>query len=171
MKKKSKHTALIELIQEIATIGKTRGLLHQYTEDYNYDGRSITINGEELINFGSCSYLGLETDRRVKDGAIDAIERYGSQLACSRAFLSNTLYSEFEELIRRIFDCPILIAPTTSVGHQAVMPTVIEDNDAIILDQQAHWSMQDVASKMQLRGITVIKVRHSRLDELEAKIR
>lgn len=171
MKKKSKHTALIELIQEIATIGKTRGLLHQYTEDYNYDGRSITINGEELINFGSCSYLGLETDRRVKDGAIDAIERYGSQLACSRAFLSNTLYSEFEELIRRIFDCPILIAPTTSVGHQAVMPTVIEDDDAIILDQQAHWSMQDVASKMQLRGITVIKVRHSRLDELEAKIR
>lgn len=97
---KSKHAEMIDLIQEIATIGKNRGMLHQFTEDDSYDGRLITIGGQQLINFGSCSYLGLETDRRVKDGAIDAIERYGSQLACSRAFLSNTLYSEFEDILK-----------------------------------------------------------------------
>lgn len=167
---KSKHAEMIDLIQEIATIGKNRGMLHQFTEDHSYDGRLITIGGRQLINFGSCSYLGLETDRRVKDGAIDAIERYGSQLACSRAFLSNTLYSEFEDILKKMFNAPLLLAPTTSVGHQSVIPTVVDDNDAIILDQQAHWSMQDVAHKLQVRGITVTKVRHSRLDELKHKI-
>jgi 7-keto-8-aminopelargonate synthetase-like enzyme/predicted N-acyltransferase len=168
--KTSKHAELIETIQEIASIGKERGLLHQYTEDYSYNGREIHIEGKKLINFGSCSYLGLEIDQRIKDGAIDAIERYGSQLACSRAFLSNTLYKEFEDALRKMFNAPLLLAPTTSVGHQAVMPTVVEDTDAIVLDQQAHWSMQDVAYKLQVRGITVTKIRHSRLDELEAKI-
>lgn len=171
MTKRSTFSGTINTIQEISSIAKERGVAHLYTEDQSYNGRIIQLNSKETINFGSCSYLGLETDQRIKDGAIDAIQRYGSQFACSRSYVSCTIYREFEEVIGKMFNAPLLLSPTTSMGHAAVMPIVIEDTDAVILDHQAHYSMQDVVKKLQVRGIEVTYLRHNRLDELKLKIK
>lgn len=162
--------SVINLTNEIISIGTKRGIGQLVTEDHHYDGRHITIRGKRLLNFGSYSYLGLELDRRLKDAAIDAIERYGMQFPSSRTYVSNTLYTELEELMELIFDAPILLATSTTIGHQAVMPVVVEEGDAIIMDQQVHSSVQDVAMKMQLKGVPVTVVRHNKLDDLEDKI-
>ena len=47
----------------------------------------VTLGGQPLVNFGLCSYVGLEIDPRLKQGAIDALSRYGVQFASSRAYV------------------------------------------------------------------------------------
>lgn len=162
--------SVINLVDEIISIGTERGIGQLVTEDHHYDGRHITIRGKRLLNFGSYSYLGLELDRRLKEAAIDAIERYGIQFPSSRTYVSSTLYTELEMLMERIFDAPILLATSTTIGHQAVMPIVVEEGDAIVMDQQVHSSVQDVAMKMQLKGVPLTLVRHNKLEDLEVKI-
>lgn len=161
----------LNLMNEIISTGKTKGIGHLVTEDHAYNGKNITINGRSMINFGLCSYLGLEIDRRLKDGAIDAIERYGIHYSCSRTYVSTTLYKEFEESIEKIFDAPIVVSTSLSLGHHAVMPVVVDEDDAIILDQQVHTSVQDAALKMKSSGVTVTIVRHNDLVELKKKLK
>jgi hypothetical protein len=44
---------------------KSRGLGHLVAEDTEMDGRHVTLAGRRHVNFGSCSYEGLETDDRL----------------------------------------------------------------------------------------------------------
>lgn len=160
----------IQSIDNGISVGKKAGILHLFTEDDHYNGRTITIKGKELINFGSCSYLGLELDQRLKSAAIDAVNRYGIQFSSSRSYVSCGLYAELETLIEQIFGGPVVIAPTTTLAHQATIPTIVEEGDAIIIDQQAHASLQEVAFNMQRRNIPVIISRHNQLEDLKKKI-
>jgi 7-keto-8-aminopelargonate synthetase-like enzyme/predicted N-acyltransferase len=143
----------------------------QHTQDTYYDGKHITVEGRKLINFGSCSYLGLDQDQRIKDAAIDAIQRYGVQFSSSRTYLSCSLYEQWESLLEKVFDCKVVLSTSVSLGHHAVIPIVVEEGDLVILDQQVHASIQEAAQRMQLKGCLVEIIRHSRLDELELKIK
>ena len=160
----------INHINEIAIIARKRGIAHLNTENESLDGKLITVNGNDLINFGSCSYLGLETDMRLKEASIQAIQKYGTQFSSSRTYISFTLYERLEKALENIFNTPVILSSTTSLGHQAVIPIIIADSDAVIMDHQAHASMQDTIPKLQVRGISVSLLRHSRLDELRDKI-
>lgn len=170
MKKSVNSLNFIDMVNEIIETGRKREILQLYTQDEFFDGRNIRVKNKQLINFGSCSYLGLELDERLKIAAIAAIQKYGIQFSSSRSYLSFTLYEELEELVRKIFNSPILLTPTITLGHQAVIPTIIEQGDAIILDQQVHASVQYPATNMQLKGIPVSVIRHSNIEELERAI-
>ncbi len=161
---------LLNLINDIISLGKRDGILHHITEDHTYNGRTIKLNGKEVINFGSYSYLGLETDQRLKDGAIDAIQRFGIQYPSSRSYTSCTLYTELETLIQQLFKAPVVLATSTSLGHQAVIPILVEEGHVIILDQQVHSSVRYAAVNTQHEGVVVTVVRHNNLEELEKKI-
>ena len=171
MTKLLKTSTAIDTINEIISTGRSRNLLHLNAENETFNGRDVQIDGKNLINFGSCSYLGLEMDDRLKQGAIDAIIRYGSQFACSRAYISCPLYNELEGLLGQMFDAPLLVSTTTSMGHQAVIPIVVEAGDAVILDQQAHFSMQSVVQNLTTKGVTVSYIRHNNIDELDNKLK
>jgi 7-keto-8-aminopelargonate synthetase-like enzyme len=160
---------ILNLINEIINNGVKKGIGHLITEDQSYDGRTITISGKQLINFGSYSYLGLETDSRLKKAGIDAMCRYGIQYPSTRAYTSCTLYRELEELIRKMFNAPVILTTSLTIGHDSVMPVIIEEGDALILDQQVHASVQRPARSLQLDGITLTIIRHNRLDELKKK--
>ena len=58
----------------------------------------VTINGEQVLMFGSNSYLGLTTHPALKEASKSAIDKYGSGCAGSR-FLNGTLdlHIELEE--------------------------------------------------------------------------
>ena len=170
MEKKGKTANIIETINDIINFGREKGVLHHYTEDTGYDGRTIQIKGKKLIHFGSCSYLGLDVDERLKNGAIEAIRNYGTQFSSSRTYVSSTLYTAYEQMLRKLFGAPVILTTSVSLGHHAVIPVVIEEGSAIILDQQVHASVQDAALRMENRGVQITKIRHSNLEELEAKI-
>ncbi|MCE3259530.1 MAG: aminotransferase class, partial [Bacteroidetes bacterium] len=161
---------LVNIVDDIIEGGRKKGILQLYTEDKSYNGRIITIEGKELLNFGSCSYLGLELDARLKLAAIYAINRYGIQYSSSRSYVSTTLYKELEDLIKQIFNAFPVLSPTTTLGHQAVIPTILEEGDVIFLDQQVHASVQYAALNMQLKGIDVSVIRHNSMEDLEKAI-
>jgi len=167
----SQHERQVEIVNNVAQASADLGITFQTIQDKELDGRMITINKRPYINFGSCSYLGLETDARLKQGTIDAVLRYGTQFASSRAFLSVALYEEIEDLLSQIFEAPILLGPTTTLAHQSNLPILIGDQDAVILDQQVHESVQTAVKMLKLRNIHIEKVRHSRMDMLEDKIK
>jgi 7-keto-8-aminopelargonate synthetase-like enzyme/predicted N-acyltransferase len=170
MKQNQNKSGLITTVNEIIENGRKQEILQLYTEDESYNGRTILIKGKELLNFGSCSYLGLELDERLKRAAIEAIEKYGIQYSSSRSYVSCTLYEELERLVRQIFNAHVVLTPTTTLGHQAVIPVIVNDNDLLIIDQQVHASVQYAAFNMQNKGVSVTVVRHNNLQELESLI-
>jgi 7-keto-8-aminopelargonate synthetase-like enzyme len=162
---------MIETVNRIVINSKSLGIAHLVTEDEALDGNHVHINGKELINFGSCSYLGLELDQRLKDAGKEAIDKFGMQFSSSRAYVSVGLYKELEELFEDMFQQPVILAPTVTLGHLANIPVLVGDNDAVIVDMQAHASVQQAVDMLKLRRIPVEVIRHNRADILEEKIK
>ena len=51
-----------------------KGFASQISEEKESNGRTIIVNGKELLNFISCSYLGLDTNQLLKEGSLKAID-------------------------------------------------------------------------------------------------
>ncbi|PWJ34131.1 aminotransferase class I/II-fold pyridoxal phosphate-dependent enzyme [Sediminitomix flava] len=134
------------------------------------DGRLIHINGREVLHFGSCSYLGLEMDERLKEASINAIKQFGTQFSSSRSFTGLKLYQEAEDLLQQIYQKPVLLAPTTTLGHMSALPVVVGTKDAIILDHQVHMSVKNAAQISKADNTHVELVRHNNLELLEERI-
>jgi 7-keto-8-aminopelargonate synthetase-like enzyme len=160
----------LRLVDQAVTDGIARGLGHLIAEDDQLGGRFITLHGRRHVNFGSCSYLGLETDLRLKTAACDAVARYGVQFASSRAYVSCPPYGELERLLDTLFETPLVLAQTTTLAHLAALPILIGREDAVICDQLVHNSVQAVLPTMQAGGTVCRFVRHSRLDRLSEMV-
>ncbi len=160
-----------DILDQMAQDFIRRDLALHYTDDTPLDGRSIGLEGRSMINFGSCSYMGFETHPALARGAAEAAMRYGTQFSSSRAFCSLGLYAELERLLGQIFERPLLISASTTLGHMSAIPGVVGDDDAVILDLQVHHSVQTAAQLVKARGVPLHVVRHNDMDQLERKIR
>jgi 7-keto-8-aminopelargonate synthetase-like enzyme/predicted N-acyltransferase len=169
---KSRNNKFIDTIDECLTSGIKNGIFQVSLENNSLNGRTVTIGGKEVVNFGSCSYLGLEVDERLKQGAIDATKRFGTQYSSSRLFSSCNLYEEVEDLFYKIFDNnPAILAATTTLTHISAIPILIQDDDLVILDHQVHGSVQLAVQLVKARGTRVEMIKHNSLDMLEDLIR
>lgn len=168
---KIKHNNFIDTVDLVFSGAKEEGILHLYTEGNSLNGRTITIKNKELLHFGTTGYLGLEQDERLKEAAIAAIRNFGTQFPLSKTYLSHPLYAELESKIESMYHIPPIITKNSTLGHMAVIPTLIRDEDVVILDHQVHWSVQNACQLLKLRGIPVEMIRHNNLEMLEDKIR
>ncbi len=157
---------LNRLVDETAQMLAARGLIHLNAEGAASDGRHVKLRGRQLVNFGSCSYLGLEVDERLKQGACEAIQRYGVQFSSSRAYVSTPLYAEFEELLEQIFGAKVVVTQTTSLGHLAALPVVVGERDAVLYDVLVHASVQAVLPTLRAAGVPCQQLPHNRIDHL-----
>jgi 7-keto-8-aminopelargonate synthetase-like enzyme len=168
---KIKHNNFIDTVDEVISGAKKEGVLHLYTEDKILNGRTLQIKGQKMFHFGTTGYLGLEQDVRLKEAAIAAIHNYGTQFPLSKTYISNPLYNELESKIEKMYGIPPIITKNSTLGHLAVIPTVVRDEDGVILDHQVHWSVQNACQLLKIRGIPVEMIRHSNLNMLEDKIK
>jgi 7-keto-8-aminopelargonate synthetase-like enzyme/predicted N-acyltransferase len=167
-----KTNNFINTIDECLTNGVKNGIFQVSLEDETFNGREVTIGGNRVVNFGSCSYLGLETDDRLKQGAIDATLRYGVQYSSSRLFSACPLYEEFESLLYKIFENnPTIVAASTTLSHLGAIPILVQDEDLVILDHQVHGSVQLAVQVVKARGTKVEMIKHNRMDMLEDLIK
>lgn len=144
-----------------------RGVCHLTAEDQQLAGRHLTLAGRRHVNFGSCSYLGLETDLRLKNAACDAVAQYGVQFASSRAYVSCPPYAELERLLHAMFGGPLVVAQTTTLAHFAALPILVGSEDAVVCDQLVHNSVQAVLPTLKAAGTYCRFVRHNRADRLD----
>ena len=129
----------------------------------------VEMEGQQRIMLGSNNYLGLTGDERVKQGALDAIDRYGTGLTGSR-FLNGTtaLHVELEYEFADWLGTDAAIVFTT--GHQAnvgALGAILGPGDTVIVDSGDHASILDgcLVSRAKLRPF-----RHNRLDKLQATL-
>ncbi len=160
----------MRIVDQITTTVAGMGIAHLVLEDQRINGRSFKVHGQEVLNFGNCSYLGLETDARLKAGAIDAVDKYGTVISSSRAYVSIYLYPELEKLMSKLFESPVLISVSTTLAHASNIPVLVGDNDAVILDIQVHNCVHNAVELLRQRNIPVEKIRHNRMDILEERI-
>lgn len=159
-----------QAFEEVITDGVRRGMLHNLAEDERLDGRTVTVHGRPLVNFGSCSYLGLETHPAMRAGVVDAVQRYGTQFSSSRAFLSAPAYGAAEEALATLFDRETILTPSTTLGHLCALPTVVESGDVLLLDHQVHHSVQTAAKLVQCQGTRVELIPHNDLRTLQRRL-
>jgi 7-keto-8-aminopelargonate synthetase-like enzyme len=139
-------------------------------EDRNLDGAWLTTGGRRLVNFGSCAYMGLNTDPRLKAAAKDAIDRFGPVFSSSTAYTSIGLYTELEERLKRIFHAHVVVPPTTTLGHLAALPVLIGEGDAVLVDSQAHSTVHLATQILMAEGISVTPLAHNDMDILTAAV-
>ncbi|MCA9705414.1 MAG: aminotransferase class I/II-fold pyridoxal phosphate-dependent enzyme [Myxococcales bacterium] len=159
-----------DTIWQCAADATSRGVALLTAEDEVLDERLVHLEGRTLVNLGSCSYLGLQREPSIIHAIEDAARRFGSQFSSSRAYLSISQYAILEELLDQIFERPTLACPSTTLGHMSALPVLIKDDDAVILDQQVHHSVQTAAQLVKARGVPLHVVRHNRMDRLEALV-
>lgn len=168
---KIKHNNFLDTVNEVITDAANQGILHLYAEGEDLTGRTIGVGGNTLYHFGTTGYLGLEQDPRLKAAAVGAIQKYGTQFPLSKSYISHPLYSALEEKIGQMYGQPIIITKNSTLGHLGAIPSAVDDRDAVILDHQVHWSVQNACKLLKNRSIPVDMVRHNHLDMLEDKIK
>ncbi len=161
---------LVNTLNQIMEDGLSRALIHHTTQDDHLNGRTITLNKEELLNFGSCAYLGIEHHPSLKQGVVDAVTRFGTQFSSSRTYASLGLYEELEERLMQLFGKPTIVTASTTLGHLATIPIIVEEGDAVILDMQVHNSVQMAIQLLKAEGIPITLIKHNDMDMLEQKI-
>ncbi len=160
----------IKTVDQILNHARKSGIIQRDTQDKVLTKNVITIDDQELINFGSCSYLGLEFNEEVRSAAKSAIDSYGTQFSSSRAYVSPRYYQQLEKKLKCIFNAPTIVTPTTTLGHIAAIPILVSTEDAVILDHQVHNSVQTAVNLVKAKNTHVELIRHNRMDLLEAKI-
>jgi 8-amino-7-oxononanoate synthase len=132
-------------------------------------GPIVEMEGARRIMLGSNNYLGLTNDERVVQGALDAVQRYGTGVTGSR-LLNGTLdlHVELESELADWMGTDDALVYTT--GHQAnlgALGTILAPGDTVIADSGDHASILDgvLLSRAKLRAF-----RHGRLDLLEKRL-
>jgi 8-amino-7-oxononanoate synthase len=129
----------------------------------------VQMEGQPRIMLGSNNYLGLTGDERVQQGALDALQQYGTGITGSR-FLNGTLELHLE-LERELADwLGTEAAVVFTTGHQAnlsALGTILGPSDTVIADSGDHASILDgiLLSRAKLRAF-----KHNRLDLLERRL-
>ncbi|HKX76634.1 MAG TPA: aminotransferase class I/II-fold pyridoxal phosphate-dependent enzyme, partial [Acidimicrobiia bacterium] len=153
-------------LQEI----RAQGLCKIRVEDQKLTGGSLTIEGKAMLNFGSAAYLALNTDHRLKQGAIEAIERFGPVFSSSTAYTSIDLYTRLERQLEQITGGQIIVPTTTTLGHLAALPILVKSDDVALVDAQAHATVHLATELLVAAGIPVETVPHNDVAALEGRV-
>jgi len=109
------------------------------------EGTIAVFRGKEVVMIGSNNYLGLTTHPKVRQAAIEAIERYGTSCTGSR-FLNGTLELHLE-LDRRLAAFvgkeAALVFPTGYQTNVGTISALVQKGDFVIIDKDDHASIVD----------------------------
>jgi 7-keto-8-aminopelargonate synthetase-like enzyme len=149
---------------------RERELIFLKSSKNDTSNRVINYNQQQLVNFITNSYLALENDPRVKQAAIEGIEKYGVFTSVSRTYISFDHYLELEDKLEKIYGLPTFVVNNVSLGHFAYLPLIIGANDAIITDQFVHKSVRVAVQYLNGDGIYSEVIRHNQMNDLEKRI-
>lgn len=148
---------------------KAKGLYPYFRPISSDQDTVVQINGNEVLMFGSNSYMGLTNHPKVKEASIKAIEKYGSGCAGSR-FLNGTLdiHLQLEDKLANFLgkDAALIF----STGFQAnlgIIGTLTGRHDYILIDEYDHASIYEGA---RLNYAKTLKFRHNDMQSLEKRL-
>lgn len=166
----ARHERFLQLAEHHIGGAVEAGVCRVRIDDQSRDGLEIVINGVPLVNFGSCAYLGLNVDERLKAGAMKAIDRYGPVFSSSTAYTSVDLYSTLERQLEKIFDAHVVLPATTTLGHLSALPVLITGDDLVLVDVQTHASVHMALQLLRAEGVPVTVLPHNDVEALATAV-
>ncbi|MBS9443992.1 hypothetical protein [Photorhabdus heterorhabditis] len=142
------------------------------------DNRIIVTKGKKYyVDFMSCSYLGLESNKRLSDAAKSAIDLYGVQYSAARTRAKCSIFDELDELLNLIFKNSFTITfNSVGAGHLGILPLLgsgmlpgypISDSGIVwILDKTSHASIQILQGIMNQFGV-IKRIDFSNISDIE----
>lgn len=150
----------------LARLAQASGLYPFFLPFDNSEGTEAVIDGHRVLMLGSNNYLGLTTDPRVRQAAIDATEKFGT--SCTGSRLMNGTLELHLELERRLAAFVGKEAALVfSTGYQVnlgVISCLVGRGDSVVTDKEDHASIID-GSMLSLG--TLRRFNHNDVDHLE----
>ncbi|BCU81999.1 8-amino-7-oxononanoate synthase 1 [Polycladomyces abyssicola] len=157
------------LEQEIAK-WKEEGVFRPLTELESDQGSRVIIRGKEVIQLSSNNYLGLTTHPRLKQAALEGVERFGAGTGSVRTIAGTfSMHEDFEKRLAEFKHTEAaLVFQSGFTANVGVISSILTEEDVVISDALNHASIID--------GIRLTKAqrriyRHADLDDLEAALK
>ena len=150
----------------VANDFKEAGLYPYFLAMEGNEGSEAIYQGRRIIMCGSNNYLGLTIHPKVREAAMNAVERFGSSCTGSR-FLNGTLEMHLEleqQLAEYVGKEAALVFSTGMQVNLGTVSAVVGKGDVVILDKDDHASIVDGA---RLSWGDIKRFRHNDLDDLE----
>jgi len=133
------------------------------------EGPEVRIEGRKMIMAGSNNYHGLTADRRVKEAAKKAIEKYGTGCSGSR-YLTGTLdlHIKLEERLAAFLGKEACLLYSTGFQTaQGVIATLVQKGEYVVSDRDNHACI--VAGNLQAKGAFAefVRYKHNDMTDLE----
>jgi 7-keto-8-aminopelargonate synthetase-like enzyme len=123
--------------------------------------RTIVVDGREVVNFGSDSFLGLDQDPRVQAAVVRGIQKWGTHNGASRAFSSVRANIEAEDKLAQWLGTEaVLIYPSVTLANLGAIPGLVGRQDVLVVDEHAHNSIQEGARIAKANGVRVLSFSH-----------
>jgi glycine C-acetyltransferase len=139
-----KNHELTYLIEKINKL-KEDGVYRELPINYGPCDNVINLNGKKVVNLSSNNYLGLANHPRVKQAAIDAVNKYGAGAGAVRTIVGNYDLIEDLEVILAEFkreDAVMCFQSGLNCNIGAIQ-AIVDRGDLIISDELNHASIID----------------------------
>lgn len=152
--------------QQLETFA-AEGLLRQCLRIDSPQGPVVRMaDGSEKVLFCSNNYLNLANDPRVKQAAVEGIEKYGFGAAAAR-LVSGTMapHAQLEEAFAAFLHKEAaLVLPSGWAANQALLSTLPQKGDLVMIDRMDHASIIDAVKGCDAEFRTY---RRDQMDRLE----
>ena len=108
-------------------------------------GGRVQMDGREVVNMSSNNYLGLANHPKVRQAALDAIDKWGVGAGAVRWIGGTmTVHQELEDRLAKFKNVEaVLVFSSGFTANSGCIPAVLTDKDVVISDALNHASIID----------------------------
>lgn len=136
--------------------------------DLIHEGRDVIANGQRMLNLSSNDYLGLATDRTLREEFLKELtaDSFLPTSSSSRLLTGNfTIYEELEQTLAELFGTEAALVFNSGYhANTGILPAVSDAQTLILADKLVHASLID---GIRLSTAKCIRYWHNDLKQLK----
>lgn len=156
---------LKERIEEL----KEKGIYTKIRVLESEQGAWVIINGKRMLNLSSNNYLGLISNKEIKEKAKKAIDKFGVGSGAVRTIAgTNILHEELERKLAEFKGAEAVILLQSGIlANMATIPLIVGEGDLIFSDEFNHASIIDGC---RLSKAKIVRYKHIDVGDLKEKL-
>ena len=164
------HTDPLSFLGDELTALKAQGLYRQLRVLDDAQAARTTIDGRDVVNLSSNNYLGLTTHPRLKEKALDALQRWGVGTGSVRTIAGTmAIHMELERRLAEFKKTEAAVVFQSGFAANAgTVAAILTKEDIVVSDELNHASIIDGA---RLSRATIKVFPHRDVDAARAIVR
>ncbi|PLS16755.1 8-amino-7-oxononanoate synthase [Bacillus sp. M6-12] len=124
---------------------RKEGTFRQLVPLESEQGSKVVVKGKEVIQLSSNNYLGLTSHPRLRQAALDAVDKYGAGTGSVRTIAGTfTMHNELERKLAAFKHTEAaLVFQSGFTTNQGVLSAILSPEDVVISDELNHASIID----------------------------